>query len=121
MPQVRIEFSDGALAPETARAMAFELHHALAPVLDTDVASFKTRLVCLEAVAIGPAPSPEGMIHVELGVLSGRSGQTKARAADLTLGLVQAALGQSRRPLQITVEVRDMDASTYRKALHGRS
>lgn len=118
MPQMRIECSHGVIAVENARRLAFDLHAILAPVLDTDVASFKTRLARLDDVAIGPDPSNEAMVHVELGVLSGRSPATKAQAADLILERVQACVerGGSRRPLQMTVEVRDMDAAVYRKA-----
>lgn len=118
MPQIRIEYSHGVIAVEDARRLAFDLHAILAPVLDTDLASFKTRLASLDDVAIGPGPSDEAMIHVELGMLSGRSPAIKAQAADLILERVQACLarGGSRRPLQMTVEVRDMDAAVYRKA-----
>lgn len=118
MPQMRIECSHGVIPVEDALRLAFDLHAILAPVLDTDLASFKTRLVRLGDVMIGAGPSDEAMVHVELGVLSGRSQAIKAQAADLILERVQACVGRggSRRPLQMTVEVRDMDASVYRKA-----
>lgn len=106
------------IAVEDGRRLAFDLHAILAPVLDTDLASFKTRLARLDDVAIGPGPSDEAMFHVELGVLSGRSPAIKAQAADLILKRVQACVerGGSSGPLQMTVEVRDMDAAVYRKA-----
>ncbi|MBU4137208.1 MAG: 5-carboxymethyl-2-hydroxymuconate isomerase [Alphaproteobacteria bacterium] len=117
MPQMRIEYSHGVIAAEDAQRLAFDLHTILAPVLDTDLASFKTRLARLDDVAIGQGPSDEAMVHVELGVLSGRSPAIKAQAAELILQRVQAYVerGGSRQPLQMTIEVRDMDADVYRK------
>ncbi|MDY6922346.1 MAG: 5-carboxymethyl-2-hydroxymuconate isomerase [Pseudomonadota bacterium] len=117
MPQIRVEFSQGSISPGAARDLAFALHHALAPVLETDLPSFKTRLVCLEDFAIGGGPSSEGMIHVELGVLAGRSDEVKGRAAGLALATAQACLAREETgsSLQLTVEVRDMDRSSYRK------
>lgn len=116
---MRIEYSNGVVAAEEARRLAFDLHAILAPILDTDLASFKTRLVRLDDVAIGAGPSDEAMVHVELGVLSGRPQAIKARAADLILQRVQSRVqrGGFRPALQMTVEVRDIDAPVYRKAL----
>ena len=56
------------------------------------------------------------MVHVELGMLSGRSPAIKAQAAELVLRRVQAHVecDGSPQPLQMTVEVRDMDADVYR-------
>jgi len=118
LPQITIEFSHEVIAVEDSRRLAFDLHAILAPVLDTDHDIFKTRLARLEDVVIGPGSSDEAMVHVELGVLTGRSPAIKAQAADLILERVQACVErrESRRPLQMTVEVRDMDAAAYRKA-----
>jgi len=78
LPQITITFSHEVIAVEDARRSAFNHHAIPAPVLDTELASFKTRLGCLEEVAIGAGSLDEAMVHVELGVLTGRSQAIKA-------------------------------------------
>lgn len=122
MPQLNIEYSADLFDADRMRALALDLHHWLAPMVD-DVASFKTRLTPLVGAVIGDGDPRHAMLHVELGVLSGRDAALRGRLADFTLDCAldcarrATASLAAERDVQVTVEVREMARGDYRKAV----
>ena len=115
MPQITVEYSAELRESFDRRAFAVALHQAVSPLVSSDVAAFKTRFRQIEESVIGDG-SPAAMIHVRIGLLSGRPAELKQEVGRVGIGLVREHL----KPVeglatQLTLEVHDMDREQYQK------
>lgn len=117
MPQATIEYSSNVAASFDARGFALRLHQLLVEFTATDLESCKTRLIELQDVIIGNGSPDEAMIHVELGILSGRTPEQKTNLGKATLAAARSFLLELPGQLQLTVAVVDMDSSNYHKVV----
>ena len=116
MPQVSIEYSSNVAQHLDARGLALAIHRELTPIIDTDPETWKTRLIELHDTIIGDGSPDNATIHVDLRILSGRSAEQTQQAGRTALALASEALSVPERlKLQLTVEVRDLDADNYHK------
>lgn len=116
MPQVRIEYSGNLGTAFSARRFAGQIHEHLAAIALAEPASCKTRLVELTDVIIGDGSDRNGMIHVDLRILSGRTDQQKRQLGEAVMrSLREAVQKPDGVDLQLTVEVRDMARDHYHK------
>ena|SRR5689334_16419343 len=115
MPQITVEYSADLGEAFDRRAFALALHRTLSPMVSSDVAAFKTRFRHIEESVIGDG-SPAAMIHVRVGLLSGRPAELKQEVGRVALGLVREHLKPVEGlPTQLTLEVHDLDREQYQK------
>jgi 5-carboxymethyl-2-hydroxymuconate isomerase len=115
MPQISIEFSANIAATFDARKFADEVHKLLVAIVETELASCKTRLIELGEVVIGDGSDANAMIHVDLRILSGRTLAQKRQLGEAVLAALAAVAKPDGLDLQLTVEVRDLDRDNYHK------
>lgn len=117
MPQVVLDYSANVVQEVDFRQLFSELHRALADAAGVDVAACKSRAMCRETFAIGEGGPEQAFVHLEVGLLSGRTGAQKRDIAAVCLDVLARYYADSleQLDLQITVEVRDMDAQSYQK------
>lgn len=120
MPQVVVEYSAALVEAFDREGYALVLHSEGAPVIGAEPAKFKTRFYPMDEVVIGDGSPNVAMVHVNLGILSGRDDATKQRLGELAIELlerhVKPVTGVS---VQLTVEVFDMDTPNYHKRFIG--
>jgi 5-carboxymethyl-2-hydroxymuconate isomerase len=117
MPQITVEYSPEVADAFDRRAFALALHGAVSPLVDSDVAAFKTRFRQIEECVIGDG-APAAMIHVRIGLLSGRPAALKQEVGRVGIELAR----QHLKPVeglatQLTLEVHDMDREQYHKVV----
>lgn len=116
MPQVRIEYSGNLGASFNARRFAGRVHEHLTNIAGAEPASCKTRLIQLSDFVIGDGSEQNAMIHVDLGITSGRTDQQKEELGETVMRSLREAVEKREGvDLQLTVEVRDMDRDHYHK------
>jgi len=95
------------------------MHHALAPIADTAVASFKTRLSPLSGLVIGDGNPQNAMVHVDVRLLSGRTDAVKQVVGQKVqeLLLVHLADRVAGSSVQFTTEIHDLDRGNYHKTV----
>jgi 5-carboxymethyl-2-hydroxymuconate isomerase len=115
MPQITVEYSAELSGAFDRRAFALALHQALAPMVSSDVAAFKTRFRQIDECVIGDG-SPAAMIHVRIGLLSGRPAELKQEVGRVSIGIARDHLKPVEGlTIQLTLEVHDMDREQYQK------
>ncbi|PWK87284.1 5-carboxymethyl-2-hydroxymuconate isomerase [Lentzea atacamensis] len=115
MPQITVEHSAELSGAFDRRAFALALHQALSPLVSSEVAAFKTRFRQIEECVIGDG-SPAAMIHVRIGLLSGRPTELKQEVGRVGIELAREHLKPVEGlPTQLTLEVYDMDREQYQK------
>ncbi|GAA4787969.1 5-carboxymethyl-2-hydroxymuconate Delta-isomerase [Streptomyces ziwulingensis] len=115
MPQITVDYS-AALADDFDRpAFARALHTAVAEIAAAKPPACKTQFRRTEDTVVGPDTEGHAVVHVTLGLLAGRTEETKAQLTEAVLDLLR----QHVKPgdglaLHASAEVRDLAAS-YRK------
>ncbi|AOR34730.1 isomerase [Streptomyces fodineus] len=117
MPQITVDYShpvDDTFDPE---GFARALHEATVEIAAASPGGCKTLFRYSDHRAVG-YEDPEGhaIFHVTIGLLAGRSDETKARLAQTALDLLgKYVTPQDGVIVHASAEVRDLDAS-YRKS-----
>ncbi len=118
MPQITIEYSRNLEHVFAARELARSIHDQLPALIDTQLASCKTRLVMHDNLVIGDGSGDNAMIHVDLRILPGRSNDQKTRLGEAVMALLESSVHKPpQMKLQLTVEVRELERDHYRKRL----
>ncbi|MET8567095.1 5-carboxymethyl-2-hydroxymuconate Delta-isomerase [Streptomyces sp. NPDC004783] len=115
MPQITVDYSaqlaDGFDRPALARA----LHAAVVDIAAARPPACMTQFRRAEDTAVGPDTEGHAVVHVTVGLLAGRTEETKARLSERVLELLrQYARPAGGTVLHASAEVRDLDPS-YRK------
>lgn len=116
MPQITVDYSAAVSEAFDRRPFALALHQTLAPLVSSDVAAFKTRFRRIEEHVIGDGTGEQAMIHVRVGLLSGRPADLKQEVGRTAIELVRQHLKPVEGlTVQLTLEVYDMDREQYQK------
>ncbi|MGW6685127.1 5-carboxymethyl-2-hydroxymuconate Delta-isomerase [Streptomyces sp. NPDC054961] len=122
MPQITVDYSARLSDAFDRRGFALALHPVTAELVETTVEHCKTRFRCLEEVYVGDGSPEHALIHVQVGLLAGRTEAVKAELADAVLALLRtyASTGASGpgAVVHVSVDVNDLGAS-YRKYIEG--
>ncbi len=116
MPHLTVEYS-GNLPhfPEAETLSALNATLCAHPEVQ-DEADLKTRFVVADSFEIGTAPANRAFVHAQLRLLSGRTPEAKK---DLSGRIAAVLRDLTPRPqgvmVQLSVEVVDMDRSSYAK------
>ncbi|MEU5087831.1 5-carboxymethyl-2-hydroxymuconate Delta-isomerase [Streptomyces sp. NPDC021356] len=115
MPQITVDYSEQLADAFDRGAFARDVHARTVEIADAKPAACKTQFRRTEDTTVGPDAEGHAIVHVTIGLLAGRSDETKARLAEAVLD----ALRDHVKPvgglaLHASAEARDLDAS-YRK------
>ncbi|MET9442658.1 isomerase [Streptomyces sp. NPDC006610] len=115
MPQITVDYS-ATLADDFDRpAFARALHAAVVEVAAAKPHACKTQFRRTEDTAVGEDADGHAIVHVSLGLLTGRTEETKARLTEAVLDLLRQYVKPAGGvALHASAEVRELDAS-YRK------
>ncbi|MEV6717480.1 hypothetical protein AB0M48_36220 [Lentzea sp. NPDC051208] len=115
MPQITVEYSAELSEAFDRRAFALALHRTVGPLVSAEVAAFKTRFREIEESVIGDG-SPAAMIHIRVGLLTGRPVELKQEVGQVAVGIARDHLKPVEGlPTQVTLEVYDLDREQYQK------
>ncbi|GAB7107939.1 5-carboxymethyl-2-hydroxymuconate Delta-isomerase [Streptomyces phaeofaciens JCM 4814] len=117
MPQITVDHS-GAMSPSFDRgAFARALHTLVVEIAAAKPEACKTLFREADFTAFGyedPAEQRHAIVHVTLGLLAGRTDETKAKLTEAVLELLREHVAGDGFVLHASAEVRDLDPS-YRK------
>ncbi|CAM5653935.1 hypothetical protein SAVIM338S_06598 [Streptomyces avidinii] len=126
MPQITVDYSARLTDAFDRRGFALALHPVTAGLVETTLENCKTRFRRLEEAYVGDGSPEHALIHVQVGLLAGRTEAVKAELADAVLELLRkytstgASDGTSVPGVVVhaSVDVNDLGAS-YRKYIEG--
>ncbi|MFE9168261.1 5-carboxymethyl-2-hydroxymuconate Delta-isomerase [Streptomyces kebangsaanensis] len=115
MPQITVDYSEQLADAFDRPALARELHARTVEIAAAKPPACKTQFRRTEDTVVGPDAGGHAIVHITIGLLAGRTDETKARLTETVLQVLR----QHVRPvegltLHASAEVRDLDAS-YRK------
>jgi 5-carboxymethyl-2-hydroxymuconate isomerase len=123
MPQITIEFTKNIAHLTSYRSVALALHDLLVDEISSSLGDCKSRLVEIENYVIGDGSFDQAFVHVTFSIMSGRSQALKeslgAKALRIMTEVMPSTVAQCS--IQITVDIRDLDRSTYKKQVLNNS
>lgn len=114
MPQIRIEHSANLSGAFEPTPLALSIHHLCVEHVNAALDACKSRIIDVGDVVTGDGTAQSTMLHVDIGLLKGRTTDAKSALADAVLARLAAAV-EGTPGVALSVEVRDMDTDTYRK------
>ena len=117
MPQITVDYSKSITPAFDRDGFARALHEATVEIAAAKPEACKTQFRPAEYTAFGyedPAELRHAIVHVTLGLLAGRTEETKAKLTEAVLELLRKYIADEGVVLHASAEVRDLDAS-YRK------
>ncbi|MCX4761458.1 isomerase [Streptomyces sp. NBC_01275] len=114
MPQITVDYS-AAMDPGFDRAaFARALHTSVVEIAAAKPEACKTLFRRADDTAFGYEEDGHAVVHVTLGLLAGRTDETKVKLTEAVLGLLREHVADGGFTLHASAEVRDLDPS-YRK------
>lgn len=112
MPQIIVDYS-GQLAEDFDRpGFARALHTAVVEIAAAKLPACKTQFRRTEDTTVGDDNDGHAVVHVTLGLLAGRTDETKAQLTETVLELLRQHVKPAESlTLHASAEVRDLDAS----------
>ncbi|MFI9820724.1 5-carboxymethyl-2-hydroxymuconate Delta-isomerase [Streptomyces sp. NPDC052013] len=115
MPQITVDYSERLAGGFDRPAFARDLHTAVAEIAAARPPACKTRFRRTEDVVVGGDTDGHALVHVRIGLLAGRTDETKARLTEAVLELLRQYVKPAEDlVLHASAEVCELDAS-YRK------
>ncbi|MEW2114776.1 isomerase [Streptomyces sp. NPDC005474] len=115
MPQITVDYSDSLAESFDRRAFALALHEEVVATAKAKPEACKTQFRRTEDATVGADNEGHAIVHVWIGMLTGRTVATKAQLTESVLELVRAHVKPIEGlALHASVEVRELDDS-YRK------
>jgi 5-carboxymethyl-2-hydroxymuconate isomerase len=116
MPHLTVEYSGNLkYFPEAETLTALNSALCAHPALP-DEADLKTRFIVADSFEIGTEPAQRAFVHAQLRLLSGRTPDVKKELSEC---IAQVLRERTPRPdlvmVQLSVEIVDMDRSSYSK------
>ena len=115
MPQITVDYSAPLADGFDRRGFALALHDAVVEIAAAKYEACKTQFRATEDTTVGRDADGHAIVHVTLGLLAGRTDETKVRLTEAVLELVRTHVKPAGgTALHASAEVRDLDPS-YRK------
>ncbi|WP_216591480.1 5-carboxymethyl-2-hydroxymuconate Delta-isomerase [Streptomyces brasiliscabiei] len=112
MPQITVDYSAVLAEGFDRPAFAKALHEEVVRTAAAKPEACKTQFRPTADTVVGPDTEGHGIVHVTLGLLAGRSDDTKVTLTENVLELVRAHVKPSvGLALHASAEVRDLDPS----------
>ncbi|GLZ77321.1 hypothetical protein Afil01_21280 [Actinorhabdospora filicis] len=120
MPQIVVSYSADLEAHLDRAGFARKLHESASPMINAKLQDFKTRFLPIGEYVIGTGEESDRLLHVDFGLLDGRTEEIRERVGELVLELLRESLAEDAPPpVHITVEVREMHRGSFRKHITG--
>ncbi|MET7454018.1 isomerase [Streptomyces sp. NPDC005574] len=115
MPQITVDYSEQLAEGFDRRGFARGLHEAVVEIAAAKYEACKTQFRATQDTTVGLDEDGHAVVHVTLGLLAGRSDETKLRLTETVLELLRQYVKPAEGiALHASAEVRDLDPS-YRK------
>lgn len=115
MPQIIVDYSAPLSEGFDRRGFALALHDAVVEIAAAKYEACKTQFRATEGTTVGRDADGHAIVHVTLGLLAGRTDETKVRLTEAVLSLLREYVkADAGVALHASAEVRELDAS-YRK------
>ncbi|MEW2396967.1 isomerase [Streptomyces sp. NPDC046862] len=115
MPQITVDYSAPLSEGFDRRGFALALHDEVVEIAAAKYEACKTQFRATEDTTVGRDEGGHAVVHVTLGLLAGRTEETKVRLTEAVLELLRRFVKpEAGLALHASAEVRDLDAS-YRK------
>lgn len=115
MPQITVDYSESLADAFDRRGFAGALHPVVVETTAAKPEACKTQFRRTEDTVVGGNDTGEAIVHVAIGLLPGRTEETKAKLTEQVLQLVREYLKPAETlGLHVSAEARDLDPS-YRK------
>ncbi|WP_460064825.1 5-carboxymethyl-2-hydroxymuconate Delta-isomerase [Streptomyces sp. YKOK-I1] len=117
MPNITVDYSAAVSHAFDREAFALALHTTVVEIAAAKPEACKTLFRKADDTAYGyedPLEQQHGIVHVSLGLLAGRTDDTKARLTEAVLELLREHIADEGITLHASAEIRDLDPS-YRK------
>jgi 5-carboxymethyl-2-hydroxymuconate isomerase len=111
MPQITVDFSYAVEDAFDQEGFVRALHEATVEIAAAKPEACKTMFRCAERtrVGYGDAEDQHAIIHVTIGLLAGRSEETKAKLTEAVLDLLRTYVGPQDGRLYASAEIREVD------------
>ncbi|MEQ1821377.1 MAG: hypothetical protein ABL949_02590 [Fimbriimonadaceae bacterium] len=116
MPHIQIRATRNIIPSLDVRALLANLVLELSACESIEPAAIKCLLVPIDEWVMGEG-APEGFVHCEVSLLSGRSTELRKQVSMRMFEVLGTRLADqvSNRTVGVTVEIREMDKETYLK------
>ena len=115
MPHLTLEYTNN-LSAINPDSILLALNHALVASEHFEEADIKSRAVMLDTWRVGVASTDHAFAHVKLAILSGRSAQVRSELSNALLRVLRVSCkGLTNHPLQLCVEVVEIERASYAK------
>lgn len=114
MPQITVDHSRTIGAAFDREGFARALHEATVEIAAAKPEACKTQFRDSGHSVFGYEEEGHAIVHVTIGLLAGRTDETKAQLTEAVLELLRRHIGEAGLVLHASAEVRDLDPS-YRK------
>lgn len=115
MPQITVDYSAPLEDSFDRRGFALALHTEVVEIAAARIEACKTRFRRTEDTTVGADPDGHAVVHITVGLLAGRTDETRSRLTEAALELLRQYVKPAEGlALHASAEVRDLDPS-YRK------
>lgn len=97
MPQIRIEHSANLSGAFEPTPLALSIHHLCVEHVNAALDACKSRIIDVGDVVTGDGTAQSTMLHVDIGLLKGRTTDAKSALADAPFSPVSPLLSRVRR------------------------
>jgi 5-carboxymethyl-2-hydroxymuconate isomerase len=118
MPHLTLEYTSNIIQGVDSPFLFSALHEILTDLAGIQADNCKSRCLRLDRYQVGPGGRDRAFVHLTIRLLAGRLLKVRQEIARKSLGLLEETYDPSlgELDLQITVEVADMQPTTYFKA-----
>lgn len=115
MPHLTLEYTNN-LATINAGRILLALNHALVASGHFKEMDIKSRAIALDTWHVGVTTAPHAFVHVKLAILSGRPPEVKSALSNALLRVLsESCKDLAGHPVQLCVEMLDIDCASYAK------
>lgn len=117
MPYISLEYTNNICAVVNYAPLFDELHKLVHRVADANIENCKSSARTLDCYYMGTGDSKNAFVHLDLGLLAGRSAEVKKELGEEVLKLLARYYSQSfaELNLQITVKIVDIEREEHFK------
>lgn len=115
MPNLVMEYAEPVVERVNIPGLLDDLHTLLLECGIFEPGTVKSRSYCCQNWLVGKQRDLDTFIHIELSMLSGRSGEVKR---ELSRALMMVLEGHAASISSLTINIRDMDQDCFLKVLN---